>query len=82
MAKQKLKIKATKGTMAQCLGVSDNLSNAIDQHVMQMMDSKKTMMEIIVSVEQAFDLNHNEWSAFMFSMGYWQCSINNSRRHG
>lgn len=82
MAKPKLKIKATKGTMAQCLGVSDNLSNQLDQHVMQCMDKKMAMMEIIISVEKHFELNHNEWSAFMFSMGYWQCSLNNPQRHG
>lgn len=72
---KRLHIVQRTGTIGQCLGVRPTISDLIDAHVAQMVFENKTMMEIIESVDVNFQLNINEWSAFMFSMGFWQAQI-------
>jgi hypothetical protein len=72
---KRLTIVQRSGSLGQCLGVKQNISDLIDAHVAQMMLESKSMMEIIESVDTHFKLSINEWSAFMFSMGFWQAQI-------
>ena len=59
------------GRLPEALGVASEKMLDLDSFVNNLIIEGNSLIQVIEEVQESFDLNENEFSAFMYALGYY-----------
>ena len=65
------------GRLPEALGVASEKMLDLDSFVNNLIIEGNSLIQVIEEVQEAFDLDENEFSAFMYALGYYMAKSGN-----